>query len=761
MALGMLGKYERLDVLGHGASGIVYLARDTLLRRQVALKEIAAQGEEKQRFLEEARVLDRLRHPNIVRVNNVDTIGGKVVIDMEYVAGHNLQEILRDSGGPLPVADAVGIASQICDGLAFAHANHTVHRDVKPANILVSSEGQIKLVDFGLAEVLGTNSYAGGAGTYAYMAPEDFEEDERSDAQSDLWAVGVILYEMLTGRRPFSVAKPKDPFAWKRAVSEDVVAPPSTIQTGLPAQVDAICLKALARNKSRRYQTASEMAADLLNVPGAHVFRIDSGTPGVTPNGGHVPQNLTPRPPSLQEGRATHTGLPQRSPFPGEERGWGGEVSSHTPNGTGHTTTVTPRLLIGASDIDTFLQAASARWEEAREALAGGQLAHWLRDIGEKPLADVAEQIRGQAGESDDARLRDFLYRAGLDTPDIARREAEVGTTLLRAGAAAEAASALTRATRLDPTHPSYFLLLGRALKAQQDPVAAALAFQEGLARHPRDRALRRDLKALGGARLELSARSVDFGQARPKETKQAKILVRNLGDGVLQGRVASLPGWLRVTPMTFNTRHRQPLEVVADTSYLLPSPGEYSDSLVLETNDGRVDVGVKIRLLCAFPAFHEIFHWYLPLLILCLLPLLVGEVATLRSQSLGHTLPLFPAGMIASGLLFLSFLLLGFLANIGWKERLAPAAGVLIAPLGVITFLSLLGSSPVRSGQVWPVVLESSALAGAVMALQIFAAVKAPATWGRWPLWGWIIAISACLVSGLLWNAGVPVRVQ
>ena len=99
MPLGMLGKYERLDVLGHGASGIVYLARDTLLRRQVALKEIAAQGEESLRFLEEARVLDRLRHPNIVQVNGVDTINGKVVIDMEYVAGHNLQDLCATPTG--------------------------------------------------------------------------------------------------------------------------------------------------------------------------------------------------------------------------------------------------------------------------------------------------------------------------------------------------------------------------------------------------------------------------------------------------------------------------------------------------------------------------------------------------------------------------------------------------------------------------------------------------------------------------------------
>src|SRR5437868_1347728 len=120
MALGRLGKYERLDVLGHGASGIVYLAKDTLLGRQVAIKQIAAQGDEKERFLAEARVLDRLRHPNIVQVNAVDEIGGKIVIDMEYIRGRNLQDILRDTP-VFPIGDALRVTAEICDGLAYAH----------------------------------------------------------------------------------------------------------------------------------------------------------------------------------------------------------------------------------------------------------------------------------------------------------------------------------------------------------------------------------------------------------------------------------------------------------------------------------------------------------------------------------------------------------------------------------------------------------------------------------------------------------------
>ena len=235
MPLGMLGKYERLDVLGHGASGIVYLAKDTLLGRQIALKEIAAQGEERERVLEEARVLDRLRHPNIVEVYGVDEIGGKVVLAMEYVRGQNLQEVLRRTP-QLPVAEAVGIAAQVCDGLAFAHRHRTVHRDIKPANILIAQDGAVKLVDFGLAQVLGTNSFAGGAGTYAYMAPEDFHEEQQSDHQADIWAVGVLLYEMLAGRRPFQAVKVKDPFSWKRAIEESPLVPVSRPAPGRAAR---------------------------------------------------------------------------------------------------------------------------------------------------------------------------------------------------------------------------------------------------------------------------------------------------------------------------------------------------------------------------------------------------------------------------------------------------------------------------------------------------------------------------------------------
>lgn len=284
MHLDSIGKYERLSVLGHGATGIVYLARDTLLRRLVALKEIDIHAGDVARFLEEARLLDRLDHPNIVHVNSVDVIDGRVILDMEYVDGPNLQQMLR-AEGTIPQDRALSIACQVLMALDYAHRLHVVHRDIKPANILVAAGNTVKLVDFGLAEILATNSYAGGAGTYAYMAPEDFDEERHSDHRSDLWAVGVTLFEMLTGHRPFWPARPRDPFAWRRLLWNEEPVPLTHYLPEASPELQAILSRALERDKALRYPSAAEFLEDIWKaapyLKDALAKTASSSTPGV------------------------------------------------------------------------------------------------------------------------------------------------------------------------------------------------------------------------------------------------------------------------------------------------------------------------------------------------------------------------------------------------------------------------------------------------------------------------------------------------
>ena len=727
MPLGMLGKYERLDVLGHGASGIVYLAKDTLLGRQVALKEVAAQGEDKDRMLGEARVLDRLRHPNIVQVIGVDEIGGKVVIAMEYVRGESLQDILRRTP-QLPAPDAVSLCAQICDGLAFAHAHRTVHRDVKPANILVSRDGVVKLVDFGLAEVLGTHSLAGGAGTYAYMAPEDFHEEENSDRQSDIWAAGVILYEMLAGRRPFQVGKAKDPFAWRRAIEEDVIPPVTALRPDVPPRLDAIVLRALARDKRQRYADAGEMARDLRAL----------GLPAPT---------LTPFVEGREEALSTLVFPQSDAEEPTVAGGaWaGGTALPDFPP---------------VADIDGFLDLAPDHWAAARAALVGGALARWLTRSGEVPLAQVADQIAREPGRDDDDRLRDFLYRAGLETVSEARRCFAEGERQFKAGRFDEAARLLRRAVRLDPSRPPHHQMLARALRAQGDAAGAALALEQGLAHHPAQRVLTKDHADLTGAQADLSTDSVDFGVLRQGQSRTASVTVRNVGSGVLQGRVVSAPGWVQVEPAAFTTRQRQPLTFTADTSRVWQAPAAFRETVVLETSAGRHEIAVLASVLPARRGLSHVFFWYAPLLLCCISPALAGWLAPALGYFAPHHFPaqsalrhLLQPGLVAAGLLCGSLFVLAFAADTVWSLRLVPLVflGLFVAGFtGIVNDLYNPGAQVARIALV-----QTSIPVLVLIVLQAIAVAADPNGWGRWQLWRWIVAATGLLVSYALLHIG------
>jgi serine/threonine protein kinase len=368
MPIGTIGKYERLDVLGHGASGVVYLAWDTFLRRNVALKEIRCDGPEMERVLEEARVLERLgNHPHIVQVHTVDREGGVVLIDMELVRGRNLSEIIRERGGePFPIAEACRIVLDVLDALGYAHERRIIHRDIKPANILIGNNGLVKLTDFGLAEALGTGSVAGGGGTYPYMAPEDFSEDASSDYRSDIWAVGVVLYELLTGQRPFAVARTRDPFAWKRAIMEEEPPKAASRNPQVSSALDNVLSRALAKDKAARFATA-RLFADTLRA----------ALPNPSPEPSSDAVRIYATPPQLSFA--------------------GGTVSVRT--------------------LDELLPAVTKHWDEGRALLGDGRMERFLRDIGEVYIADLAAELSERSGESLDRRLQEFIERSQPEEP--------------------------------------------------------------------------------------------------------------------------------------------------------------------------------------------------------------------------------------------------------------------------------------------------------------------------------------------------------
>ncbi len=260
-----ISHYRILEKLGEGGMGVVYRAEDTRLGRMVALKFLPADVNQdenaRHRFLREARAASALDHPNIYTIHEVDeTADGRAFICMAYYDGESLQSKLR--GTPLPVDEAVAIAAQVADGLSSAHAAGIVHRDIKPENVMITRDGVAKIVDFGLvkrASDARLTTDGAALGTVAYMSPEQVRGED-VDARSDLFSLGAVLYEMLTGRPPF---RGDHPASVLYSITNDPVDAPSHTNHRVPAELDRIVVKALAKDLGSRYASASQLSADL------------------------------------------------------------------------------------------------------------------------------------------------------------------------------------------------------------------------------------------------------------------------------------------------------------------------------------------------------------------------------------------------------------------------------------------------------------------------------------------------------------------
>ena len=270
-ALSTLGRYEIVAELGKGAMGVVYKADDPMLNRTVAIKTInMAEAEQdgvaeyEARFLHEAKAAGGLNHPNIIIVYDIGKSGSLVYMAMEYVEGKELRHMLTQ-GQTLPITKAADIAAQVADGLAYAHEHHVIHRDIKPANILITPDGRAKIADFGIARMRSTETRTQTGvimGSPKYLSPEQVV-GKRADHRSDIFSLGVILYQCLTGATPFNG---EGLSALMYQIEKHDPAPPSSINPKIPIMLDYILAKVLAKSPESRYQSATDLAKDLRDL---------------------------------------------------------------------------------------------------------------------------------------------------------------------------------------------------------------------------------------------------------------------------------------------------------------------------------------------------------------------------------------------------------------------------------------------------------------------------------------------------------------
>ena len=265
-----ISHYRPLEKIGEGGMGVVYKALDTKLNRTVALKFLAPHLTEdpkaKERFRREAQAAAAVDHSNICTVHEIDEVGGQIFIAMAYVEGQSLDK--KIVAGPLALEEALDIAIQIAGGLQAAHEKGVVHRDIKSSNLMLTPQGQVKILDFGLARLADQTRLTQTAtvvGTPSCMSPEQAQR-QPTDRRADVWSLGVVIYEMITGRLPFEGEREQ---AVLYAIVHQDPTPITALRVGIPIDLDHYVGKALAKNPDERYQHADELLVDLKALRGA------------------------------------------------------------------------------------------------------------------------------------------------------------------------------------------------------------------------------------------------------------------------------------------------------------------------------------------------------------------------------------------------------------------------------------------------------------------------------------------------------------
>jgi serine/threonine-protein kinase len=265
--LTQIGKYEIIGVVGEGAMGTVYRAKDSVIGRTVAIKvmnaEIARDKAHRQRFLREAQAAGSLQHPNVVTIYDLGELDGHLFIAMEFLHGADLEKLMANPE-PMKLQSKLDIIVDVLMGLSYAHKNGIVHRDIKPANIRVSEEGKAKIMDFGVAHLASSDMTKTGVavGTPSYMAPEQITSGKMLP-QTDIFAVGAVMYHLLAGSKPFEAPTLQSLFY---RIVTDMPRPLEEVRPGLPHRLDTIVRKAMAKEPADRYGSALDMANEIISV---------------------------------------------------------------------------------------------------------------------------------------------------------------------------------------------------------------------------------------------------------------------------------------------------------------------------------------------------------------------------------------------------------------------------------------------------------------------------------------------------------------
>jgi eukaryotic-like serine/threonine-protein kinase len=476
-----IGDYQILDELGSGGMGRVWRVRNVITDRieamKVLLPDLAGRQELAARFQREIKVMASLNHPNIAALRTAFTADNQLYMVMEYVEGTTVAEKLER--GCIPVPDALNYIGQVLSAVSYAHSQNVIHRDIKPANMMLTSQGVIKLMDFGIArggEDRSLTMTGTTMGSLNYMSPEQVK-GEPTDARSDLYSVGVSLYEMVTGQRPFVATSD---YSIMAAHVRETPKPPVDLHPGLPATLNEIILMAIAKEPVQRFQTADAFRNALSSVPvtaspvisqaALDASTVTSVSPVISPPANAAVSN---RPVGAPVAAAKDTKIPAPVSAPGA-------MPPPTASGSHRGLYMTlGALIVLAVLVGAGIYVPRSSWTHAKSPDAGGTTSQTSAD------QSSSNQSLSSPGSSDQGSSNQGSPNQGATNPSSTNQSSQMASPM---GAAAPTPSAVpnagpTNSTSSEP--PAVPVDRANAMQPQQVPSAAA-AMAKGNSAHPR-----------------------------------------------------------------------------------------------------------------------------------------------------------------------------------------------------------------------------------------------------------------------------------